>query len=151
VGSRSRCKNEIHAVLMRRLKGRPPVSDLFGVKGRKWLGELELPVEEAESIASAMRHSEQARVGVPITLSAQIGFASRMDAVVSAAVVRTLAPVVPNAQSQEERPPPAEIGLNGVNRGPKGPAFIEINPLVAARARWPLSATASVPSGRPTP
>jgi transposase len=56
VRSRSRSKNEIHAVLMRRLQGRPPVSDLFGVKGRKWLGELELPVEEAESVASALRH-----------------------------------------------------------------------------------------------
>jgi transposase len=33
VRSRSRAKDEIHAVLMRRLKGRPPVSDLFGVKG----------------------------------------------------------------------------------------------------------------------
>jgi transposase len=43
---------------MRRLKGRPPVSDLFGVKGRKWLSELELPVEEAETVASALRHIE---------------------------------------------------------------------------------------------
>ena len=51
VRSRSRAKNEIHAVLMRRLKGKPPVSDLFGVKGRKWLRELELPVEEAETVA----------------------------------------------------------------------------------------------------
>jgi transposase len=37
--SRSRAKNEIHAVLMRRLKGRPPVSALFGVKGRRWLAQ----------------------------------------------------------------------------------------------------------------
>ena len=58
VRSRSRSKNEIHAVLMRRLKGKPPVSDLFGVKGRKWLRELELPVEEAETVASAIRHVE---------------------------------------------------------------------------------------------
>ena len=58
VRSRSRAKNEIHAVLMRRLKGRPPVSDLFGVKGRRWLGGLELPLEEAETIASALRHVE---------------------------------------------------------------------------------------------
>jgi len=58
VRSRSRAKNEIHAVLMRRLKGRPPVSDLFGVKGRKWLGELELPVEEAETVQAALRHIE---------------------------------------------------------------------------------------------
>ncbi len=34
------------------------MSDLFGVKGRKWLGELELPVEEAETVGSAMRHIE---------------------------------------------------------------------------------------------
>jgi transposase len=56
VRSRSRAKNEIHAVLMRRLTGRPPVSDLFGVKGRTWLGELELPVEEAETVQAALRH-----------------------------------------------------------------------------------------------
>jgi transposase len=53
VRSRSRSKNEIHAVLMRRLKGRPPVSDVFGVKGRRWLRELELPLEEAETLDSA--------------------------------------------------------------------------------------------------
>src|SRR3954464_397835 len=39
VRSRSRAKDEIHAVLMRRLRGRSPVSDLFGVKGREWLSE----------------------------------------------------------------------------------------------------------------
>jgi hypothetical protein len=58
VRSRSRSKNEIHAVLMRRLKGRPPMSDLFGVKGRKWLRELELAVEEAETVQAALRHIE---------------------------------------------------------------------------------------------
>ena len=50
VRSRSRAKNEIHAVLVRRLVGKPPMSDLFGVKGREWLRSLELPVEEAETI-----------------------------------------------------------------------------------------------------
>ena len=34
VRARSRAKNEIHAVLMRNLKDRPPAADLFGVKGR---------------------------------------------------------------------------------------------------------------------
>jgi transposase len=58
VRARSRAKNEIHAVLMRRLKGKPPVSDLFGVKGRRWLGELKLPVEEAETVHGALRHVE---------------------------------------------------------------------------------------------
>ena len=58
VRSRARAKNEIHAVLMRRLQGRPPVSDVFGVKGRRWLSELELPLEEAETLQSALRHIE---------------------------------------------------------------------------------------------
>ena len=53
VWARSRAKNEIHAVLMRRLKGRPPVSDLFGVNGRKWLRGLELPVDEDETVQPA--------------------------------------------------------------------------------------------------
>jgi transposase len=58
VRARSRAKNEIHAVLVRRLVGRPPVSDLFGVKGRRWLAGLELPIEEAETVAACMRHVE---------------------------------------------------------------------------------------------
>ena len=58
VRSRARAKNEIHAVLMRRLQGKPPMSDVFGVKGRKWLRALELPVEEAETLQSALRHIE---------------------------------------------------------------------------------------------
>jgi transposase len=56
VRARSRAKNEIHAVLMRRLKGKPPVSDLFGAKGRRWLGSLELPVEESETMEECLRH-----------------------------------------------------------------------------------------------
>jgi transposase len=55
VTARTRTKNEIHAVLMRRLKGRPDASDLFGKKGRAWLAELELPVEERETLDSALR------------------------------------------------------------------------------------------------
>ena len=47
VHARTRAKNEIHAVLMRQLIGRPPVSDLFGVKGRRWLAALELAVRGA--------------------------------------------------------------------------------------------------------
>ena len=37
-------------MLQRRLQGRPPCSDLFGVKGRQWLAGLELPLEERESV-----------------------------------------------------------------------------------------------------
>jgi transposase len=58
VRARSRAKNEIHAVLMRQLKGRPPPSDLFGVKGRAWLRGLELPEEEDETVKAGLRHIE---------------------------------------------------------------------------------------------
>ena len=58
VRSRSRAKNEVHAVLMRQLIGRPPFSDLFGTKGRRWLGELELAEEERESVDAALRQIE---------------------------------------------------------------------------------------------
>src|SRR5829696_3831581 len=56
VHARSRAKNEIHAVLQRRLQGKPPCSDLFGVKGRRWLAGLELPLEERESVDAGIRH-----------------------------------------------------------------------------------------------
>jgi transposase len=56
VRTRTGVKNEVHAVLMRRLQGKPPCSDLFGVKGRKWLRQLSLPPEEAETIQAALRH-----------------------------------------------------------------------------------------------
>ncbi|MEZ5078943.1 MAG: IS110 family transposase [Solirubrobacterales bacterium] len=56
VRARTRAKNEVHAVLVRRLKGRPPVSDLFGPKGRRWLATLELPAEEEETVAGCLRH-----------------------------------------------------------------------------------------------
>src|SRR4051812_7628025 len=56
VHARSRAKNEIQAVLQRRLQGKPPCSDLFGVKGRRWLASLELPLEERESVDAGIRH-----------------------------------------------------------------------------------------------
>ena len=58
VGARSRCKNEIHAVLIRRLITAPKVSDLFGQAGRVWLRELVLPLEERESLDASMRQIE---------------------------------------------------------------------------------------------
>jgi transposase len=58
VRSRTRSKNEIHACLQRRLQGKPPCSDLFGVKGRQWLASLELPLEERESVDAGIRHVE---------------------------------------------------------------------------------------------
>ncbi len=49
-------QDEVYAVLMRRLQGKPPCSDLFGVKGRAWLRSRQLPVEESETVQAALRH-----------------------------------------------------------------------------------------------
>ncbi len=46
VWARSRAKNQIHAVLMRQLVGRPPFADVFGVKGRSGSRGLQLAEEE---------------------------------------------------------------------------------------------------------
>src|SRR5665213_2877391 len=72
VWSRTRAKNEIHAVLQRRLQARPPCSDLFGVKGRQWLAGLQLPVEERESVDAGIREIE--------FLDAEIAAAERLVA-----------------------------------------------------------------------
>lgn len=58
VRARTRAKNEVHAALMRCLKDRPPAADLFGVKGRAWLAEQQLPVVERETVDSAVRQVE---------------------------------------------------------------------------------------------
>ena len=42
-------------MLMRTLKGRPPMSDAFGRGGRLWLAELELPVDERETVDGCLR------------------------------------------------------------------------------------------------
>lgn len=57
VRARTRIKNEVHAVVMRCLLGRPPVSDLFGRKGRAWLADAaqQLACEEAETVESCLR------------------------------------------------------------------------------------------------
>jgi transposase len=75
VWARSRAKNQVHAVLMRQLVGRPPFSDVFGVKGRRWLAELELAFEERETVDAAVRQiefldSEIATVGQLIAAAA---------------------------------------------------------------------------------
>ena len=58
VRQRTRAKNQVHATLIRNLKGRPPVSDLFGVRGRRWLAEQRLPADEQETVAACLRQIE---------------------------------------------------------------------------------------------
>jgi transposase len=55
VRQRTRAKNEVHAVLMRTLTGRPPVTDAFGRRGRAWLAALELPGDERETVDGCLR------------------------------------------------------------------------------------------------
>jgi hypothetical protein len=43
------------AALPRNLKRRPPVSDLFGVRGRGWLAEQELPIDERLTVDGCLR------------------------------------------------------------------------------------------------
>ena len=58
VRHRTRAKNQVHATLIRNLKGKPPVADLFGVRGRRWLGEQVLPADEQETIAACLSQIE---------------------------------------------------------------------------------------------
>jgi transposase len=55
VRSRTRAKNAVHAALQRELKGRPPMSDVFGRAGRRWLARLELPAHERQIVESCLR------------------------------------------------------------------------------------------------
>lgn len=52
---RTQIKNEISAVLHRNLKGRNPASDPFGVKGRAWIAEQELPLDERLTVDAGLR------------------------------------------------------------------------------------------------
>lgn len=58
IRQRTRAKNEVHAVLARCLLGRSPVSDLFGKRGRTWLGAQQLGEEEAETVSGCLRQIE---------------------------------------------------------------------------------------------
>jgi transposase len=55
VKHRTREKNQIHAILARNLKGRPPATDLFGVMGREWLAGQTLPFDEQETVDACLR------------------------------------------------------------------------------------------------
>jgi transposase len=58
VRQRTRAKNQVHATLIRNLRGKPPVSDLFGTRGRRWLAAQELPTDEQETVAACLRQIE---------------------------------------------------------------------------------------------
>jgi transposase len=55
VRARTRANNEAHGVLARTLCERPPLTDAFGKAGRRWLGQLELPVDERLTLDGCLR------------------------------------------------------------------------------------------------
>jgi transposase len=55
VRQRTREKNQVHAILIRNLRGRSPAADLFGVAGRRWLAAQQLPVDEREMVEACLR------------------------------------------------------------------------------------------------
>jgi transposase len=54
VRQRTRLKNQVHAVLHQQGL-RSPVTDLFGKRGRQWLGEVKLPEQARESVQACLR------------------------------------------------------------------------------------------------
>jgi transposase len=66
VRQRTRLKNQVQAILHRNLIPRCPAADLFGIKGRKWLSEQQLPPDEQAAAAALLRqldfHAEELRL-----------------------------------------------------------------------------------------
>jgi transposase len=60
VRERTRLKNQVQAILHRNLLPRCPAADLFGKKGRAWLAEQPLPIDEEIAVASALRRLDVA-------------------------------------------------------------------------------------------
>jgi transposase len=55
VRQRTRLKNQVQAILHRNLVVRCPAADLFGIKGRAWLAEQDLPPDEEAAAAALLR------------------------------------------------------------------------------------------------
>ena len=55
VRQRTRIKNQVHAILTRNLAPTPPVSDLFGTTGRRWLSRQDLPADERAAVQALLR------------------------------------------------------------------------------------------------
>jgi len=66
VRQRTRLKNQVHSILHANLVPRCPAADLFGIKGRKWLAEQDLPQDERAAAAALLRqldfHAEELRL-----------------------------------------------------------------------------------------
>jgi transposase len=55
VRQRTRLKNPVQSILHRNLIPRCPAADLFGNKGRAWLGTQDLPPDEHQAVQALLR------------------------------------------------------------------------------------------------
>jgi transposase len=66
VRQRTRLKNQVQSILHRNLIPRCPAADLFGMKGRQWLAEQELPADERQAVSALLRqldfHGQELRL-----------------------------------------------------------------------------------------
>ena len=66
VRQRTRLKNQVQSILHRNLVPRPPVADLFGIKGRCWLASQPLPADEEVAVEALLRqldfHARELRI-----------------------------------------------------------------------------------------
>src|SRR6266567_4020842 len=66
VRQRTRLKNRVQSILHRNLVPRCPAADLFGHKGRGWLAEQDLPVDERQAVEALLRqldfHGEELKL-----------------------------------------------------------------------------------------
>jgi transposase len=66
VKQRTRLKNQVQSILARNLVPRPPVADLFGIKGRCWLANQPLPHDEELTVEALLRqldfHGQELRI-----------------------------------------------------------------------------------------
>ena len=76
VRQRTEAKSQVHAALVRDLVGRPPVTDVFGRRGRAWLAEVGLPPDERDGVDASLRAVD--------FLDAEV---ARLDGVLAAAVL----------------------------------------------------------------
>jgi transposase len=66
VRQRTRLKNQVQSILHRNLVPKPPVADLFGIKGRCWLANQPLPPDEELAVEALLRqldfHGQELRI-----------------------------------------------------------------------------------------
>jgi hypothetical protein len=65
VQQRARLKNRVQSILDRNLLPRCPAADLFGHKGRAWLAEQDLPLDERQPVVAGERLRHRLRLRRP--------------------------------------------------------------------------------------